>query len=244
MNLSCEQVNESHVDLYRIIKRQIHSFTQSNGMAYLEQYWETPTNTVRYQCCFTHGCCNNHGDNDQDCLCDDLVLRWISKPLKQVFKRVLTANIKPCLMTTESWMNNRWMLKAELHRKISAGQLWLHYLEQILHLCFFKDWARRKSSIHSRGGISNNRSISTLQGIYFLIYTFLLEHEGKLSQERMDKLHFASAICQIVAYFSLLGVAMMWYNLSLYVGVAFLLSTALGIVLIRSVMSPVVSIDS
>ena len=82
------------------------------------------------------------------------------------------------------------------------------------------------------------------QGIYFLIYPFLLEHEGKLSQERMDKLHFASAICQIVAYFSLLGVAMMWYNLSLYVGVAFLLSTALGIVLIRSVMSPVVSIDS
>ena len=82
------------------------------------------------------------------------------------------------------------------------------------------------------------------QGIYFLIYTFLLEHEGKLSQERMDKLHFASAICQIVAYFSLLGVAMMWYNLSLYVGVAFLLSTALGIVLIRSVMSPVISIDS
>ncbi len=82
------------------------------------------------------------------------------------------------------------------------------------------------------------------QGIYFLIYTFLLEHEGKLSQERMDKLHFASAICQIVAYFSLLGVAMMWYNLSLYVGVAFLLSTALGIVLIRSVMSPVISIDT
>ncbi len=82
------------------------------------------------------------------------------------------------------------------------------------------------------------------QGIYFLIYTFLLEHEGKLSQERMDKLQFASAICQIVAYFSLLGVAMMWYNLSLYVGVAFLLSTALGIVLIRSVMSPVVSIDT
>jgi hypothetical protein len=37
---------------------------------------------------------------------------------------------------------------------------------------------------------------------------------------------------------------MMWYNLSLYVGVAFLLSTALGIILIRSVMSPVVSNDS
>ena len=82
------------------------------------------------------------------------------------------------------------------------------------------------------------------QGIYFLIYTFLLEHEGKLSPERIEKLHIASAVCKVVAYFSLLGVAMMWYNLSLYVGVAFLLSTALGIILIRSVMSPVVSNDS
>ena len=54
-----------------------------------------------------------------------------------------------------------------------------------------------------------------------------------------DKLRMASAICQIVSYMSLLGLAMMWYNISLYVGVAFLLSTALAIILIRSVMSPV-----
>jgi len=77
------------------------------------------------------------------------------------------------------------------------------------------------------------------QGIYFLIYTFLLEHKGELSAERMDKLHMASAVCQIVSYMSLIGLAMMWYNTSLYVGVAFLLSTALAIILIRSVMSPV-----
>ena len=77
------------------------------------------------------------------------------------------------------------------------------------------------------------------QGIYFLIYTFLLEHKGELSTERMDKLHMASAVCQIVSYMSLIGLAMMWYNTSLYVGVAFLLSTALAIILIRSVMSPV-----
>ncbi len=77
------------------------------------------------------------------------------------------------------------------------------------------------------------------QGIYFLIYTFLLEHDGKLSPERIDKLKMASAVCQIVSYMSLIGVGMMWYNISLYVGVAFVLSTALGIILIRSVMSPV-----
>ena len=45
------------------------------------------------------------------------------------------------------------------------------------------------------------------QGIYFLIYTFLLEHKGELSEERMTKLRMASAICQIVSYMSLLGLA-------------------------------------
>ena len=77
------------------------------------------------------------------------------------------------------------------------------------------------------------------QGIYFLIYTFMMEHDGELSPERIERLNMASAVCQIVAYISLLGVAMMWYNISLYVGLAFLLSTSLAIILIRSVMSPV-----
>lgn len=77
------------------------------------------------------------------------------------------------------------------------------------------------------------------QGIYFLIYTFMMEHDGELSQERIERLNMASAVCQIVAYFSLIGVAMMWYNISLYVGLAFLLSTSLAIILIRSVMTPV-----
>ena len=42
------------------------------------------------------------------------------------------------------------------------------------------------------------------QGIYFLIYTFLLENNGKLSEEMMDRLNLASALCQVLAYISLL----------------------------------------
>ncbi len=79
------------------------------------------------------------------------------------------------------------------------------------------------------------------QAIYFLIYTFLLEHEPQLTDARKMRLHYASAVCQIVAYGSLIGVAMMWYNISNYVGVFFVLSTGLAIILIRSVMSPVVT---
>ena len=59
------------------------------------------------------------------------------------------------------------------------------------------------------------------QAIYFLIYTFLLENNGKLSHHMEKKLKTASNICQMFAYLSLIGVAMLWYNLSIYVGVVF-----------------------
>jgi hypothetical protein len=77
------------------------------------------------------------------------------------------------------------------------------------------------------------------QGIYFLIYTFLLEHVDELSPQRINRLKMASAICQIVSYMSIIGLGMMWFNISPYVGVAFFFSTALAIILIRSVMGPV-----
>jgi len=75
------------------------------------------------------------------------------------------------------------------------------------------------------------------QAIYFLIYTFMLENNGKLSGHMVKKLTIASNICQMFAYISLLGVAMMWYNLSIYVGVAFLISTAFAMILVRYAMA-------
>lgn len=77
------------------------------------------------------------------------------------------------------------------------------------------------------------------QAIYFLIYTFLLEHEAQLPPERIHKLGLASALCQVVSYGSLVGVAMMWYHLSPWVGFSFIVSSILAIFLIRNVMAPV-----
>ena len=77
------------------------------------------------------------------------------------------------------------------------------------------------------------------QAIYFLIYTFLLEHKPQLPPERIHKLGLASALCQMVSYASLVGVAMMWYNLSSWVGLSFVGSSILAIFLIRNVMAPV-----
>ena len=77
------------------------------------------------------------------------------------------------------------------------------------------------------------------QGIYFLIYTFVLEHEQRLPAARLRKPELASALCQVVSYGSLIGVAMMWYNMSSWVGVSFIASSILAIFLIRNVMAPV-----
>ena len=75
------------------------------------------------------------------------------------------------------------------------------------------------------------------QAIYFLIYTFLLENNGRLSRHMVKKLNTASNVCQLFAYASLVGVSMLWYNLSIYVGVAFLTSTAFAMVLVRYAMT-------
>jgi hypothetical protein len=71
------------------------------------------------------------------------------------------------------------------------------------------------------------------QGIYFLIYTFLLEHNGTLSDEMMDRLQLASALCQVVTYLSLGGLIALWYSMSKMVGVAFTVSAITAMVLVR-----------
>ena len=75
------------------------------------------------------------------------------------------------------------------------------------------------------------------QGIYFLIYTFLLEHDGELSEEMMDRLHTASSLCQVVAYISLGGLIVLWYSMSQMVGIAFSLSALTAMILVRVSMN-------
>ena len=50
------------------------------------------------------------------------------------------------------------------------------------------------------------------------------------------KLKTASNICQLFAYLSLIGVAMLWFKLSIYVGLAFMTSTVFAILLVRYAM--------
>tara|TARA_B100000941_G_scaffold125491_1_gene88727 strand:+ start:12445 stop:12933 length:489 start_codon:yes stop_codon:yes gene_type:complete len=71
------------------------------------------------------------------------------------------------------------------------------------------------------------------QGIYFLIYTFLLENDGKLSDDMMSRLNLASALCQVIAYVSIGGIIALWYRMSSMVGIVFTLSSIIAMILVR-----------
>lgn len=82
------------------------------------------------------------------------------------------------------------------------------------------------------------------QGIYFLIYTFLLEHNGTISDEMMDRLQLTSAFCQVVTYLSMSGLIALWYSMSEMVGIAFTVSAFTAMVLVRfSMHQPNSSVD-
>ena len=66
-----------------------------------------------------------------------------------------------------------------------------------------------------------------------------MENDGKLSKEMIERLNKASAVCQLIAYVSLIGVGMMWFDLSPYVGTFFISSTLIAIIFIRLAMKPV-----
>ncbi len=74
------------------------------------------------------------------------------------------------------------------------------------------------------------------QGIYFLIYTFLLENKLTLNDTMKSKLNNANALCQVMAYISIVGIILLWYDMSKMVGIAFTLSALMAMALVRYAM--------
>lgn len=74
------------------------------------------------------------------------------------------------------------------------------------------------------------------QGIYFLIYTFLLENQFTLNEVMKNKLNKASALCQFMAYISIVGIIFLWYDMSKMVGIAFTIAALLSMILVRYAM--------
>ena len=126
------------------------------------------------------------------------------------------------------------MLKAEHHPRINAGQLWLHYWEPAQQYYFSKGLNKKKNPKFVREvALTIIAATIPFQGIYFLIYTFLLENNGRLNEDMLNRLNMASALCQVAAYLSLIGIIALWYSMSPMVGIAFTISAFIAMILVR-----------
>ncbi len=82
------------------------------------------------------------------------------------------------------------------------------------------------------------------QGLYFLLYTFLQEQHFRLDENLRNRFLKALTMCQGIGYMSLIGMTIMWFNTSIYMGSGFLTSTTIAIIFIKIVMKDANKVQS
>ena len=82
------------------------------------------------------------------------------------------------------------------------------------------------------------------QGLYFLLYTFLQEQHFRLDENLRNRFLKALTMCQGIGYMSLIGMTIMCFNTSIYMGSGFLISTTIAIIFIKIVMKDANKVQS
>ena len=75
------------------------------------------------------------------------------------------------------------------------------------------------------------------QAVYFMFHAFVLESKDSIAESNYSLLMRLSALCQAISYFSIVGLAIIWYNMSEFIGGVFVLSALGAIVLVRLAFS-------
>jgi hypothetical protein len=81
------------------------------------------------------------------------------------------------------------------------------------------------------------------QVVYFMIHTYVIEYSDAIGSNSHIILQRLSTLCQVIAYLSICGVILLWYNMSPTVGIAFTLSAGIAIVLVRLAMTQAESLE-
>ncbi|MAT86252.1 MAG: hypothetical protein CMA25_04755 [Euryarchaeota archaeon] len=93
-----------------------------------------------------------------------------------------------------------------------------------------------KPEISREIGLTIVAATIPFQGLYFLLYTFLQEQYFRLDENLRNRFVKALTLCQGIGYMSLIGMTIMWFNTSIYMGSGFLFSTTIAIIFIKIVM--------
>jgi len=72
------------------------------------------------------------------------------------------------------------------------------------------------------------------QGIWFVVHAWLVKHDGRLGPEKYLQLRRMLALCELIAYVSIVGLAIILSSVSWILGAALLFSTCGCLIMIRS----------
>ena len=75
------------------------------------------------------------------------------------------------------------------------------------------------------------------QAVWFMIHAFVMEHHDRIEEDAMVILSRLQGTCQLVSYLSMTGMALMFYSIHWTIGVAFLLSGAIAVLMVRLAIS-------
>ena len=92
-----------------------------------------------------------------------------------------------------------------------------------------------KPEISREIGLTIVAATIPFQGLYFLLYTFLQEQYFRLDENLRNRFVKALTLCQGIGYMSLIGMTIMWFNTSIYMGSGFLFSTTIAIIFIKMI---------
>jgi hypothetical protein len=128
-------------------------------------------------------------------------------------------------ITIASALDRRWTIMAALLGSSSAVMLF-HGMQQELYPRFGRELA-----------LTIIAFTLPFQAVWFMIYTYQIAFGPHLGAQQQQTLHRLSSICQLLAYVSVLGLAVLWTSASHYVGGSFLVGAVFALGMVRLAMS-------
>jgi hypothetical protein len=96
--------------------------------------------------------------------------------------------------------------------------------------------ANNTPSFQRELGLGILASTMPFQIVYCALHLFARENEEKLLKNDLQRIGNLSVVCQIISYGSMIGILIMWYGISSYVGPLLVASSIVAFLTVRFVL--------
>ena len=144
---------------------------------------------------------------------------WMATVNKQVDPDIVSVQ-----EVRDVFSDRRWTIMGALLGTCTAILL-VHSLE-----------ANKDHSFQRELGLGILASTMPFQIVYCALHLFARENEEKLLKADLQRIGNLSVVCQIIAYGSMIGILIMWYGISSFVGPLLVASSIVAFLTVRFVL--------